>query len=59
MEPAIKKPRFILIKDPELPKQNKNIYQKVNNETRVKLIEMVSIDKVIIIKSIKYPYLTF
>jgi hypothetical protein len=33
----ISKPKFLLIKD----ERTKNIYKKVDNETRVKLIEMV------------------
>jgi hypothetical protein len=40
MDSDSKKPKFILIKDKDF-KKNKNIYRKVDNQTRIKLLEMV------------------
>jgi hypothetical protein len=41
METSKQKPRFLVIRDNVGLKKNKNIYQKVDNAKRAKLIEMV------------------
>jgi hypothetical protein len=48
MELAITKPKFALIKDSKV-QARKKIYHKITNETRKKLIEMVSLLKILYI----------
>jgi hypothetical protein len=42
METVKNKPKFLVMKESPISKKNKNIYQKVDNLKRAKLIEMVS-----------------